>query len=389
MSSPSQIEKLLAETESAAAERERTMFAAQLGATDGSVVLFGAGRLGRLCARSLGRAGVPLRAFCDRNPRLHGSTVDGVSVLSPEEAAAKHGARALFVVAIWTGSARESMVERLHWLEALGCRCVVPYSALVWAHGAGEVPFHSFERPSAILAAAAEIRALAESLTDEVSQGVLARDLERRLLGRFSAVTPAPDQYFPDFIAGRPDEVAVDAGAFDGDTLADFLRRHGDRFGAYHAIEPDEASLVKLRDCVARLPAPVQARVQVHPVAVHDSDGELGFCGGGTVGSSLAAGGASLVPTRRLDGLLAAQPVTWLKLDIEGAELAALRGASDLLRAWQPVVAACCYHLPEDLWSVPGLLRDRLPTHRFFLRAHGYDGWETVCYAVPPERQRS
>ncbi|MFZ5494477.1 MAG: FkbM family methyltransferase [Verrucomicrobiota bacterium] len=386
MSIRSQIEGLLAESVAAAGARERTAFGAQLRGTDGGVVLFGAGRLGRLCARALRRAGVPLRAFCDRNARLHGTTVEGAVVLSPEEAAARHGDGALFVVAIWTGAARESMAERLAWLRGLGCRSVVPYSALAWAHGTTEVPFHSFDRPSAVLAHAGEIRELAASLADEESQETLARDLERRLHGRFSPAAPAPDQYFPPFIAWRTDEVLVDAGAFDGDTLAEFLRRSDGGFRAYLAIEPDAASLEKLRGRVAGLPEPVRGKISILPVALHDRDGELAFSGGGTVESAITPRGRSTVQTRRLDGLLAGHPVTILKLDIEGAEPAALCGAAQLLATQQPLVAACCYHLPDDLWVVPRMLRQHLPNHRVYMRCHGYDGWETVCYAVPAER---
>ena len=58
-----QIERLLAEPLASAAQRERETFRHELSRSDGTVVVFGAGRLGRLCARALQRGGVPLRAF--------------------------------------------------------------------------------------------------------------------------------------------------------------------------------------------------------------------------------------------------------------------------------------------------------------------------------------
>jgi hypothetical protein len=118
-----------------------------------AVVLFGAGRLGQLCARALARAGVPLRAFCDGSSRLQGTTVEGAEVLAPAEAARRFP-QALFVVAIWTGTARESMLERVAFLRGLGCAHVTSYAPLVWAHGAEEAPFPSFDLPSRTLAAA-------------------------------------------------------------------------------------------------------------------------------------------------------------------------------------------------------------------------------------------
>jgi hypothetical protein len=46
-------------------------------------------------------------------------------------------------------------------------------------------------------------------------------------------------------------------------------------------------------------------------------------------------------------------------------------------------VAACVYHKPNDLWEIPQLLTALLPNSRFYLRPHGFDGWETVVYVVP------
>jgi len=191
-----EIEEFLAEPMAAAAERERRTFADQLQATDGTVVLFGAGRLGQLCARALARAGVPLRAFCDGNSRLRGSTVAGAEVMAPAEAARRFGG-ALFVVAIWTGTARESMPERLAFLRRLGCAHVTTYAPLVWAHGRSDTPFHAFDLPSRTLAAAARLRVLAAGLGDEASRRVLLAALRQRLHGVFDSAQPVVDQYFP------------------------------------------------------------------------------------------------------------------------------------------------------------------------------------------------
>jgi FkbM family methyltransferase len=381
------IGKLLSESVESARERESKSFAAEFQGCDG-VVLFGAGRLGRLCARALRRAGIPLRGFCDTNSRLHGAEIDGARVLSPEEAAARHGEKDLFVVAIWTGAARESMAERTAFLAALGCRKVAPYPALAWAYGEDEVPFHSFHRPSAILAQAASIRALAGSLCDAESLATLERDLARRLHARFTTVPPAPDQYFPDFLTLQPDECFVDGGAFDGDTLDEFLRRTRGGFRHYHAIEPDPINVARLRGRLAALSVAIRERVSIHEAALHDRDEALYFAAEGTVGSAVSRTGRTQVSGRRLDTLLVGERVTFLKLDIEGAEPEALMGGTELIRVNRPLVAVCAYHLPDHLWRVPHFLRKILPEHRLFLRCHGHDGWEMVCYAVPPERLR-
>jgi FkbM family methyltransferase len=383
-----EIERLLSEPLEAAAVRERETFGQLLRSTDGSVVLFGAGRLGKLCARGLRRAGVPLRAFCDRNPATHGTMQDGVDVLSPEEAARRFGDRALFVVAIWTGTAKESMVERVAWLGGLGCRQVATYAPLVWAHAGAETPFHSFDLPTRVLARAGELRRLARLLIDSESLRVLVAALRQRLHGQFDDHPPALDQYFPsDLLQLTPWEVVVDGGAFDGDTLEAFFKAARGEFAEYHAFEPDPANVERLRACVAALPEAVRNRVCVHPVALHAEATELAFSSHGAPTSHAATEGTVKVPARALDdALVSSRPVTFLKLDVEGAERAALAGAQRLIAKHRPSAAVCVYHGPNDLWELPLQLHEALPEHRLHLRQHGFDGWETVCYLLAPER---
>ena len=191
------IERLLAERLETAANRERESFRRLQQPTDGSVVIFGAGKLGRLCARALARGGVQLRGVCDNNTALHGTLVEAAEVLSPAEASRRFGERSLFVVAIWTGTARESMAERLRWLRTLGCRHVTSYAPLVWAHGGEETPFHSFDLPSRVLAHAEAIRRLTRKLDDEESLRVLESSMRQQLLAEFHERDPRADQYFP------------------------------------------------------------------------------------------------------------------------------------------------------------------------------------------------
>jgi FkbM family methyltransferase len=381
------IAELLAEPVAAAAKRERTSWAAIRRGTDGSVVLFGAGRLGRLCARALRRAGVPLRAFCDRNAALRGTTVEGAVVLSPEEAVRQYGASALFVVSIWTGTARESMVERVAFLRGLGCHFVATYAPLVWAHGGEETPFHSFDLPSRVLAHSQAIRQLTELLTDPASLQTLLAVLRQRLRGEFDSAPPASDQYFPrEVVALRDDEFFVDGGAFTGDTLDAFLQHSGGRFHAYHAFEPDPQNEELLRQRIAGLAPGIRGRIKIHAVALCADNGPVAFAAEGDPTSKVSAGAAGQVAGCTLDSVVGGGAVTFLKLDVEGGEREALLGARSVLVRCQPLVAVCVYHAPDDLWEIPLRLREMLPQHRFYLRQHQFDGYELVAYAVPHGR---
>ena len=297
------IDELLSEPVASAEEREKKTFAGQLANSDGTVVLFGAGRLGRLCARSLRRGGVPLRAFCDGNVARRGTSPEGAEVLAPEEAARRFGS-SLFVVAIWTGTARENMHERLAYLRGLGCRLVVPYPALVWAHGREEIPFHSFDLPSRILTHQAELAEMGSLLADDESLHTYEQELTRRLRGEFVGTPPAADQYFPrDLISPADDEVFVDGGAYTGDTLGDFLRFTQNRFFAYHAIEADSLNATRLRETIGSLPNEYRPKCAVHEVALHNREEVLHFTAAGSTTSQLTVAGKHEVRGVRLDEL--------------------------------------------------------------------------------------
>jgi hypothetical protein len=84
-----------------------------------------------------------------------------------------------------------------------------------------------------------------------------------------------------------------------------------------------------------------------------------------------------------LDDALPVESPTYVKLDIEGAEPAALQGARRLLTRARPRLAVCVYHEPDHLWSLP-LWVDALGLdYDLHLRAHRYNGFDVVLYAIP------
>lgn len=87
----------------------------------------------------------------------------------------------------------------------------------------------------------------------------------------------------------------------------------------------------------------------------------------------------------KLDDSLANEKVSFIKMDIEGAEVNALRGAEHIIREQHPKMAICIYHKTSDFWEVP-LLINSFGKYKFYVRHHGeFNCWDTICYAVPIE----
>ena len=178
------------------------------------------------------------------------------------------------------------------------------------------------------------------------------------------------------------EEIFVDSGAFDLANTRDFIQWCGGNYSRVIAFEADSVSYQK---CVRAIETYDLERVQAHHRAVFSSNGEMRFLsapGDNYYSSKIDDSGDILVNTVCLDSFLAGDPVTIIKMDIEGAEMDALKGAEGTIKKWKPRLAISAYHKPWDIVELPLYLQSLIPGYRFYLRHHTCGPWETVLYAV-------
>jgi len=74
--------------------------------------------------------------------------------------------------------------------------------------------------------------------------------------------------------------------------------------------------------------------------------------------------------------------IDFIKMDIEGAELTALKGAEVTIKKFKPILAICVYHLPSDIIEIPLYIKMLVPEYKIYL-SHKLQDWvETVLFAV-------
>ena len=89
----------------------------------------------------------------------------------------------------------------------------------------------------------------------------------------------------------------------------------------------------------------------------------------------------NLVEVVRLDDAVE-EGVTYIKMDIEGAELAALEGSAATIRRNRPKLAICVYHRPSDYFDIPRWIDGMQCDYRLYLRQHSSFNIDTVLYAI-------
>lgn len=344
-------------------------------------VLFGTGQLGRITLENLKRIGKPPLVFADNNSSLAGTTVNGIPVMLPADAAAKFP-DGLFVIAVYTNEP----VRRQ--LQEMGVEFIT-FAELAWCHPEAFLPRAGLELPHKIFVEAAQVRAALGLWTDETSRNEYLGQLAWRSTldpAALPAHSPVEETYFPsnlfDFV---PDEVLVDCGAFDGDSIRAFLQRVGDSFKAAVGLEPDPVTRTRFEKWRATLPQEQAGRIHLLPFATGDKRETLSFDSTGTAASAIGSGQVK-VECLPLDESVAKFAPTFIKMDIEGAEPATVRGAKQIISDRQPILAVCLYHAQEHLWQIPLLIQRLNPAYRLFLRRYSDECWEIVCYAVPKER---
>ncbi|HVK99968.1 MAG TPA: FkbM family methyltransferase [Dongiaceae bacterium] len=217
---------------------------------------------------------------------------------------------------------------------------------------------------------------LYERLADEESREMLLNVVRFRLTADASYMqhyqVRSQDQYFEDFM-DYSQEVFVDAGGFDGDTTEAFCRRYPD-YKKVYLFEPSDINLQAARRRLSAL-----RDINFMPMALSDREEVLSF--DASAGSASAVNASAPVKVRacRLDDVME-ESVSFIKMDLEGWEMKALAGASNLIARHKCKLAISVYHSASDFLAVPRFLLEINPRYRIYLR-HYTQGWsETVMF---------
>ena len=183
-------------------------------------------------------------------------------------------------------------------------------------------------------------------------------------------------QYF-DVFSPVDDEIVVDAGSYDGKTAIQFLKWGKGKVKHVYSFEFDPDNAVRCEENLK----PYADKITLVKKGTWDKDEVLHVNPSGTSGSTIRSEGSTAVYLTSIDNVVKDEHVTFIKMDIEGAELKSLMGARNAIIKNHPRLAICVYHKDSDLYEIPGYILSLVPEYKFYLRHYSSCPYETVLYA--------
>lgn len=194
-------------------------------------------------------------------------------------------------------------------------------------------------------------------------------------------VTSNEQQYYiNDIFPKSNNEVFVDCGAYNGDTIMQYIEFRKNDYKKIYVYEPSVENIEKIKQNTVGL-----HNINIFNRGVWSSNDVLTFSSHMPDSANrILPGGDIIVQVSTIDADIQ-EKIDFIKMDIEGAELDALIGARKHIINDKPKLAICVYHTVQDIWKIPQFIYNCNNKQKFYLRYHGTGIPEELVFYANPE----
>jgi FkbM family methyltransferase len=228
-----------------------------------------------------------------------------------------------------------------------------------------------------------EFQEVSELLCDEYSKKVFWGYLEAQEGNIDSDIRYCTNGvYFNELTKKKRTGAFLDCGSYDGESAIAYMKFIGEERQVF-AFEPDKENFRNLVDKMEN-----KSNVICMNKGCYSSEKQLSFVSNGDVSSSLQEYGNDIVEVTKIDTVVGEEKVAFIKMDVEGAELEALKGAKNVIERDMPILTISAYHKQEDLITlIPYIhkLCNKNEKYQLYLRHHSVVQSELVIYAIPED----
>lgn len=223
-----------------------------------------------------------------------------------------------------------------------------------------------------------EINEVRDMLCDELSKKVFDNTVKFKLTGNVDlllACQTEKDEAYKNVLRLGNNEIYMDLGAYDGDTIREFLNHTGG-YEKIYAVEPNGRNFKKLCKNTSEL-----KNTELFNICVSDkTDYELLPKNGGR---SILGKANQRAESDTVDNILNGKRVTYIKFDVEGFESKAIDGTAETIKNYKPKMLVSCYHRSEDIFALALKVKKIRPDYKVYIRHNPYiPAWDTQFYFI-------
>lgn len=338
-----------------------------------NIVLFGAGFYGRSLLKNLREKDIQPIYFCDNDKNKWGSNIDGLYVLPPDFI--KNDIVNTLVV-ICTMSINKSIVVQLEKMK------------VEYLFGDSDGTLGNMSAPN-LCKNINKLNEVCSFFIDDFSKKVYLNIIKARIFQNFSfelsgslfthSIITGPQYFDNQFFKYQDNEVFLDCGAYDGDSIVEFfavINSINLKNCKAYAFEPDKINYKKVLKTIKEYNL---ENVQAFNYGVSNYNNRISMQ---EIQNCRHTNEEYETEICRIDDIIEDTKVTFIKMDIEGFELDALKGAENIIKKYKPKLAISIYHSSADLYEIPLYIKSIVPEYKLFVRHHSYNTYfETICYA--------
>lgn len=341
--------------------------------------------------------------ICDNDSRKWGSKIYTVDICSPD-VLKENPDDYVVIICVYNDYVLKRVEEQL---RSMGVKNVYTSAIFMLSNQIerynpdGSMKYHEMNTFKVIEDHMDEINSVLELLDDEKSKEVYLQFIDKvkyNIKDYSDIADDLYEHYFSDDIFRYGEkEVLIDGGAFDGDDTVRFdsiLSSLNLEIGKSLCFEPDTSNFGKTYRNLEKYygekvflddnrQIAKGEHFTVFKAGLYNKKSGIGFCEYGAHSSRFTQDDVGVsVDAVMVDDIAENEQITFIKFDLEGADIPALEGAENTIKRCKPKLALSIYHNIEDLWEIPLLVKKMVPEYKLFVRHHTIYLWDKILYAA-------
>lgn len=338
----------------------------RLKTADKKILLYGTGNGADKIIDELNRLNIPVSGVFASDGFVRKRTFRGFPVMSYSQAKELF---VNFIVLVSFGSSRSEVISNI--MEIAKEQELYSVDVPVYGDNIFNGDFYQKHRN--------EIDIVRSHLADEKSVNVFDNIINFKLTGNVNLLLDcqtSKTEAYKNILSLSDDEIYMDLGAFNGDTIEEFLS-FVNSYNKIYAVEPDKKNFQKLTKNTSEID-----KIKYINSCVSDEYGEILFSSDGGRNSNATENG-TLVKCETVDNILSGEKVTYIKFDVEGLEEKAIEGAKNSIAKFKPKMMISCYHRSEDIFALPLKVFSIRNDYKLYIRHYPYiPAWDTQFYFI-------